>query len=204
MAEKTSAVKDDQHVKGGVVAAIRRQAEQSLAFASLVIIFAFFAFANSSFYSWSNISGILLSTAVTGMLAIGTTFVIITGGIDLSVGTGTTLTAVMTAYFLSKLHMPLPMGIVVGLVTGALGHAGVIGVDGADALQRLFIFQGCAKFGARTQCGHVGSLSWLLEKGLCGLIRQADPGDAGLLQYCPVIAVGRTVMQFTQILDRTP
>ena len=120
MAAKTSAEHDDQKAKGGIVAAIRRQAEQSLAFASLVIIFAFFAFANSAFYSWSNISGILLSTAVTGMLAIGTTFVIITGGIDLSVGTGTTLTAVMTAYFLSDLKMPFAVGLIVGLTSGAL------------------------------------------------------------------------------------
>ena len=120
MAAKTSTGHDENQVKGGVVAAIRRQAEQSLAFASLVLIFAFFSFANSAFYSWSNISGILLSTAVTGMLAIGTTFVIITGGIDLSVGTGTTLTAVMTAYFLSDLKMPFAVGIVVGLTSGAL------------------------------------------------------------------------------------
>ena len=120
MAAKTSTGHDGNQVKGGVVAAIRRQAEQSLAFASLVLIFVFFSFANSAFYSWSNISGILLSTAVTGMLAIGTTFVIITGGIDLSVGTGTTLTAVMTAYFLSDLKMPFAVGIVVGLTSGAL------------------------------------------------------------------------------------
>ena len=62
----------------------------------------------------------MLSTAVTGMLAIGTTFVIITGGIDLSVGTGTTLTAVMTAYFLSDLKMPFAVGLIVGLTSGAL------------------------------------------------------------------------------------
>jgi ribose transport system permease protein len=120
MAAKTSTGHDESQAKGGLVASIRRQAEQSLAFASLVLIFIFFSFANSAFYSWSNISGILLSTAVTGMLAIGTTFVIITGGIDLSVGTGTTLTAVMTAYFLSDLKMPFAIGIVVGLTSGAL------------------------------------------------------------------------------------
>ena len=120
MAAKTSIGHDESQAKGGLVASIRRQAEQSLAFASLVLIFIFFSFANNAFYSWSNISGILLSTAVTGMLAIGTTFVIITGGIDLSVGTGTTLTAVMTAYFLSDLKMPFAIGIVVGLTSGAL------------------------------------------------------------------------------------
>jgi len=120
MAAKTSVEQGDRKLKGGVFGTIRRQAEQSLAFASLVAIFVFFSFANSAFYSWSNISGILLSTAVVGMLAIGTTFVIITGGIDLSVGTGTTLTAVMAAYFLSDLNMPFAIGIIVGLTSGAL------------------------------------------------------------------------------------
>ena len=37
-----------------------------------------------------------MSTAVTGILALGTTFVIITGGIDLSIGTGMMLCGVMT------------------------------------------------------------------------------------------------------------
>jgi ribose transport system permease protein len=65
-------------------------------------------------------NGILLSTAITGLLAIGTTFVIITGGIDLSIGTGTTLTAVVTAVFLSKLNVSLPLGIVIGITCGSL------------------------------------------------------------------------------------
>ena len=116
---KDKVVEVDQP-KGGLVSLIRRQAEQSLAFASLVVIFIFFSIQRSDFYSWDNISGILLSTAVTGMLAVGTTFVIITGGIDLSVGTGTTLTAVVTATFLTKLHFSLPMGILVGIICGAL------------------------------------------------------------------------------------
>ena len=49
------------------------------------------------FFTYTNISGILLSTAVIGILAFGTTLVIITGGIDLSIGTGMTLCSVVTA-----------------------------------------------------------------------------------------------------------
>ena len=106
--------------KTRIVASVRQQAEQSLAFASLVLIFLFFALANSAFYSWSNITGILLSTAVTGMLAIGTTFVIITCGIDLSIGTATTLSAVVTAQLLTNLNLSVTAGILVGIVFGAL------------------------------------------------------------------------------------
>ena len=50
---------------------IRQQIGQALAVAGLVVIFAFFSIANPVFYSWPNLSGILMSTTVTGMLAIG-------------------------------------------------------------------------------------------------------------------------------------
>jgi len=56
-----------------IMASIRHRAEQSLAFASLVAIFVFFTFANEAFATWSNITGILLSTAVIGLLALAIT-----------------------------------------------------------------------------------------------------------------------------------
>ena len=68
--------------------------------------------------------GILLATSVNGVLALGVTFVIITGGIDLSVGTVMTLSAVMTGVFITVWHLPLPLGILAGLATG--GAAGFV------------------------------------------------------------------------------
>lgn len=96
------------------------QLQQSLAFATLVVLLVFFSIASSSFFTWSNISGVLLSTAVIGILALGTTFVIITGGIDLSIGTGMSLCAVMTAILLVNLQLPLIVGVLGGIATGAL------------------------------------------------------------------------------------
>lgn len=99
---------------------LRAQLQQSLAFATLVALLVFFSIASSNFFTWSNISGILLSTAVIGILALGTTFVIITGGIDLSIGTGMTLSAVMTGIFLVNMELPLIVGVLGGIATGAL------------------------------------------------------------------------------------
>lgn len=99
---------------------LRTKLQQSLAFATLVALLIFFSFANSAFFTWSNISGILLSTAVIGILALGTTFVIITGGIDLSIGTGMTLAAVMTGIFLVNMNLPLVVGVLGGIATGGL------------------------------------------------------------------------------------
>lgn len=98
---------------------LRQQLQQILAFASLIVLVGFFALADSNFLTWSNITGILLSTAVIGILALGTTYVIITGGIELSLGTGMTLSAVMTGVFLTNLGLPLLVGVLGGILTGA-------------------------------------------------------------------------------------
>jgi ribose transport system permease protein len=116
--KNTSTTEDEE--KSSIGSVIKKQLQQSLAFASLVVIFIFFAFSNPAFATLSNINGILLSTAVIGLLAVGTTFVIITAGIDLSIGTGVTLTSVMTAYAMKNLGFPVWLGVAVGIGTGAL------------------------------------------------------------------------------------
>lgn len=100
--------------------ALKAGLQQLLAFGSLILLLVIFSAASSNFFHFNNIVGILLSTAVIGVLALGSTFVIITGGIDLSVGTVMTLSAVMTGVFITMWHVPVPLGIVGGLLTGAL------------------------------------------------------------------------------------
>ncbi|WP_241977174.1 ABC transporter permease [Cryobacterium sp. Sr8] len=119
MTEK-SPLKPDGRAAGSTKSFLRAKLQQSLAFATLVVLLAFFSLANDAFFTWSNISGILLSTAVIGILALGTTFVIITGGIDLSIGTGMTLASVMTGIFLVNMQLPLVVGVLGGIATGAL------------------------------------------------------------------------------------
>lgn len=89
-----------------------------MSFAALVVLFVVFSIASENFFSFSNIVGILLATAVNGVLALGVTFVIVTGGIDLSVGTMMTFSAVMTAVFITNWGLPIPVGIVGGLLAG--------------------------------------------------------------------------------------
>ena len=98
------------------------QAKQKLlAFASLIALIAIFtALKPDAFMTQDNIIGILQSTTVIGVLAIASTFIIITSGIDLSVGVLMTFCAVMAGVFLVNLGMPLPLGIVCALAMGAL------------------------------------------------------------------------------------
>ncbi len=95
--------------------------QRVLAFGALIVLFVIFsALKPESFLQFDNLVGILLATAVNGVLALGVTFVIITGGIDLSVGTVMTLSAVMTGVFITFWGFPVPIGIIAGILTGTL------------------------------------------------------------------------------------
>jgi ribose transport system permease protein len=106
----------------------RDRLQRFLAFASLIVIFVAFSVASPNFLTYGNVLAILYATVVIGLLALGTTFVIITGGIDLSIGTGMTLCAVMSGVFIVNMDIPLVFG-----VLGAILFGGLIGfVNGSN------------------------------------------------------------------------
>jgi len=84
--------------------------QRLLAFGALIVLFVGFSLASPNFLQFDNVVGILLATTVNGVLALGVTFVIITGGIDLSIGTVMTLSAVMTGVFITNWHLPVLLG----------------------------------------------------------------------------------------------
>ena len=117
----------EEERRGSAPAALRRSLraglQQFLAFASLLVIFVFFSIVSPNFFNYGNVTNILFSTVVIGTLALGTTFVIITGGIDLSVGTGMALCAVISGVLIVDLGVPMPLG-----VLGAILFGGLIGL----------------------------------------------------------------------------
>ena len=94
--------------------------QKLLAFASLLALMVFFSVASPNFLQADNMVSILQSTAVNGVLAIACTYVIITGGIDLSVGTLMTFCAVMAGVFLTYWGLPIYAGIFAAIFFGAL------------------------------------------------------------------------------------
>jgi len=112
-----------QTAPAGVRGTLRNRLQQFLAFASLIVIFAFFSVVSPDFLNYGNVTAILFSTVVIGMLALGTTFVIITGGIDLSIGTGMALCAVIAGVLIVHSGLPMPLG-----VLGAVLFGGLIGL----------------------------------------------------------------------------
>ncbi|MBL0885172.1 ABC transporter permease [Myceligenerans indicum] len=101
-------------------ARLRGSLQQLLAAASLIVIVVFFSFASSHFFTANNLVSILTAATVTGILALGTTFVIITGGIDLSIGTGMVFCGVMAGVFLTYWGWPLWAGVAATVLFGAL------------------------------------------------------------------------------------
>ena len=87
---------------------------------TFILLVIFFSIMNPAYISYDNIMTVLLSTCVNGMLAIGVSFVIITSGIDISVGTVMTLSCVMSGTAFSVWGWPLWLAILFGFLVGAL------------------------------------------------------------------------------------
>ncbi|HET6440508.1 MAG TPA: ABC transporter permease [Anaeromyxobacter sp.] len=98
--------------------------QRLLAFGALILLLVVFSIASENFFQVDNLIGILIATTVNGVLALGVTFVIITAGIDLSIGTVMTLSAVMAGVFVTNWHLPVLVGVLGGMATGAI--AGVV------------------------------------------------------------------------------
>ncbi len=94
-----------------------------LAVSGLVVLFAVFSLASSNFYQPANVITILQQSVITATLGIAATLVIITGGIDLSVGTLMTFCAVVAGVVLTYWGLPLPLGVVAAIAAGALSGA---------------------------------------------------------------------------------
>ena len=111
----------DTTAPGSLVGRARQSGawQRMLAFLGLIVLLAVFSALSPNFMQTSNIIAILQATSVNGVLAIAATLVIITGGIDLSVGTMMTFCAVITGVVLTYAGLPLPLGVVASIAAGA-------------------------------------------------------------------------------------
>jgi ribose/xylose/arabinose/galactoside ABC-type transport system permease subunit len=89
----------------------------------LFVVVIFGSLRPGTFLSWNNIEVMLLQTAVVGTAALGMTLIIISGGIDLSVGSNIALCTVAVALLLNAGVSPLLSavgGVLVGTLCGLL------------------------------------------------------------------------------------
>jgi ribose transport system permease protein len=86
----------------------------------LVLLVVVLSFLSPAFLTLGNAVNIFQQISVLAILALGATAVIITGGIDLSVGSVMALAAIVTAWTASVAGLPFALAIVAGLAAGSL------------------------------------------------------------------------------------
>ncbi|NTU78594.1 MAG: ribose ABC transporter [Chloroflexales bacterium] len=96
----------------------------------LFVLFVFFSVTGRGFFSLFNLQSIAANMAIVLIMALGQTFVIISGGIDLSTGFVMGLASVVAALVMSQLGQDLPLllvalaglgaGVAVGLIPGLI------------------------------------------------------------------------------------
>ena len=85
----------------------------------LLAIVIFFAIMKANFFTIENILNVLRQTSINGLLAIGMTFVVLTGGIDLSVGSIVGASGMFAALVArEEVGMPWYLAVLVGLLVG--------------------------------------------------------------------------------------
>ncbi len=97
-----------------------------LPIAAIIVLVIVFSILAPSFFQFSTLIGVLRESSVLLVVAIGMTFVVLMGSIDLSVGATVTLSALVAATIAQSGNWPLAIlgglgvGILVGLVNGVL------------------------------------------------------------------------------------
>src|SRR3954470_8322846 len=97
---------------------------QVAAAGALIVVVIALSIASPYFLTANNLFNVCVQIAVVAIIAVGQTMVILTAGIDLSVGSVAGLSGVMGTMAMSSWGFPMTVGILVGVAVGAL--AGVV------------------------------------------------------------------------------
>ena len=86
----------------------------------IIFISVLLSFLSPYFFRTSNLTNIALQSSINGILAIGMTFVILTAGIDLSVGSILSFSGVVLGWSLNILGVPVPIALLLCVSAGGL------------------------------------------------------------------------------------
>ena len=100
------------------VGAMAQRGRQLSTLAGLALLVTLLTVLSPYFLTVSNLSNVLEQTSINAVIAVGMTFVILSGGIDLSVGSLVALSGVALAGAL-RAGAPLPVALLAGLATGS-------------------------------------------------------------------------------------
>ncbi|NLU66454.1 ABC transporter permease [Streptomyces sp. HNM0574] len=103
---------------GDFAATARRLLAENGALSALVVLVAVLAVMSPDFLGTQNLLNVGVQAAVTAVLAFGVTFVIVAGGIDLSVGSVAALAAIMLGWMSTEQGLPVWLSVLLALATG--------------------------------------------------------------------------------------
>src|SRR5512138_788243 len=87
--------------------------EKFITFAAVIFLFVFFSLTAKNFFTMRNVLSLLLQTSAVTIMGIGVTFPIITGGIDLSIGSVIALSGTI-AVMVAIAGVPLWLSMIIG------------------------------------------------------------------------------------------
>jgi len=118
------------------------------------------ALATPNFFTWRNLVTVVKQTSFPAIVAVGMTFVILTAGIDLSVGGVMALAGVVGTMALMDWGWPLPLAVLTGMAVGV-----VFGGANGIAITRFNLPPFIATLAMWFIAGRDGGLAFLLTAG---------------------------------------
>jgi ribose transport system permease protein len=178
----------------------------------LLVLLVFFSLTGKGFLSAFNLQSILANMSLVLILALGQTFVIVSGGIDLSTGWVMGMASVVGAIVMSDLAqtLPVPLAIVIGMAVGIVSGL-IAGLINGLLIARLKVPPFIATLGMFSIARGIG---FVLSGGLPRPIFVENLGQLGngyLLYFHPLTGLsflnqpeGLTALQMRQVLGILP
>ena len=92
--------------------------QKFIVFLVVIVLFAFFCVMSPDFRKYSTVMSILDYSYYIALMAIGVTFPLITGGVDLSIGTGLICYSLAGGYLVVQCGWPVGIGLIVSILFG--------------------------------------------------------------------------------------
>lgn len=111
-------------VLGGTLGAERKHRWVEFAILGTFLLLIIIAATMSDvFFTQRNLSNLLRQIVSNGLISLGMLIVILTGGIDLSVGSVVAFSSIVVSGMIQNQHLPIPVAIVIALIVGVLAGA---------------------------------------------------------------------------------
>jgi ribose transport system permease protein len=159
----------EQQAPGGVMGFVRRmlQVREIGVLLALVLLMILMSIASPSFLTELNIFNVLRGMSTIGIMSIGMTMVIVTGGIDLSVGSILAAASIMTARLMFTEAVDPWIAFLLGL-----GFGGLLGFTNGLVITRLKVNPFITTLGMMAVAR---GLTYLLASGLQGTVASNVP-----------------------------